>query len=76
MTPWSPFSGAPMDGVEMRTNSARCYVCGELLRKGERGIPSRPSRVDGPSGRENAYPMHGGKITVHQTFRHRGCAPA
>lgn len=79
MTPWSPFRGAPMDGVVVNTNSERCHVCGEPLKKGERAYSSRPFRVStygGPGGRHLVYPLYGGRVRLQRTFRHRDCQPS
>lgn len=78
MTPWSPFRGAPMDGEEIRTNAYRCYVCGERIVKGERAFRARSLKVSeygNPSFTVSAFPTHDGKISLHQTYRHRGCIP-
>ncbi len=79
MTPWSPFKGAPMDGLVINTLNERCYVCGEKLKKGERGYGSRPIRVStygGPAVKHLVYPTHDGKVSLRPTFRHKDCQPS
>lgn len=79
MTPWSPFKGAPMDGVVINSFNERCYVCGEPLKKGERAYaarPQRPDRFGNPTLGNVMYPTHDGSISLRRTFRHKDCQPS
>jgi len=78
VTPWSPFKGAPMDGVVIGSFGERCYVCGEVFKKGERAYAARPGKPDrfGDSLAGGAlYPTHDGRGSLRRTCRHRDCPP-
>lgn len=75
---WSPFrkmSQSEQRGIEMRTNSERCCVCGELLKKGERAQLGRAIKnaVAGPSGNHSLWLRHDGTQSLSPTFRHLTC---
>jgi hypothetical protein len=74
MTPWSPFKGAPMDGVEIRSAGEKCHVCGVTIQKGERAFGARS--IKHANGAPVSFPTFGGGVTLRQTFRHRDCQPS
>jgi hypothetical protein len=68
-----------MDGVVINTTNERCYVCGELFRKGGRAYAARfrrPDRFGNPLLGNALYPTHDGRGSLRRTFRHKDCQPS
>jgi hypothetical protein len=69
VTPWSPFSGAPREGIVLSVGQ-KCYVCGGSMPKGARVAGSRQV---GDGRQVPSYPKFGGTTGIHRTYRHLDC---